>query len=212
MSSSIVSVVTFALAVAGAPGSAACLSSPAPSPWSARESVSAPTLGRSADEEPKLESFPVRGSSIERVRVTVALDAPVDRVRSVIFDYARYPEFMPRYEKAAVLRITPDGGRLVRMELGGLVRLWMRVEISPPRHEAATESYEGRLVDGNMRAFVPRWELTPLPDGRTRIVVESFLDPDLALVPSALINSGTRDGMREAIGALKARIEGHAAR
>src|SRR5262249_38247531 len=126
----------------------------------------------------------------------------------VVFDYARYPEFVPRYEKATVLRIAPDGGRLVRMELGGLVRLWMRVEISPPRIHGATEVYEGRLVDGNIRAFVPRWELTALEDGRTRLTLDSFLDPDLALVPSSLINAGARDGVREAILALKARIEG----
>ncbi len=212
MSTSITSAVTLAIALAGAPGSVACLPFQAAPASYESGSASAPATGRSADEEPKVESFAVRGSSIERVRVTAAVGAPIERVRAVVFDYAHYPEFMPRYEKAAVLRVTPDGGRLVKMELGGLVRLWMRVEISPPRRDATSESYEGRLVDGNVKAFVPRWELTPLPDGRTRVMVESFLDPDLALVPSGLINSGARDGMREAIGALKSRIEGRAGR
>jgi ribosome-associated toxin RatA of RatAB toxin-antitoxin module len=206
MNTSIAKVVTFTLALAGS----ACLP---PVATAAAETPHAPAGSTAAPAEaPRIEAFAVRDTSIERLRVTVNVAAPVERVRAVIFDYAHYPEFMPRYEKAAVLRIAPDGGRLVRMDLGGIVRLWMRVEISPPVQRGATEAYEGRLVGGNVKAFVPRWELTPLADGRTRVMVESFMDPGLPLVPSSLINSGARDGMREAAIALKARIEGPAAR
>lgn len=163
---------------------------------------------------PKVESFAVRGSSIERVRVTVAVDAPIDRVRAVLFDFARYPEFMAGYKKARVLRTTPDGGRSVHLEIeqaGGMVKLWMRVDISPPRSSGATESYEGRLADGNVKAFRTRWELAPLDGDRTRLTIESFLDPDLPLLPASFVNQGARDGLRDAILALKARTEGRRA-
>ena len=35
--------------------------------------------------EPRVEAFSVPGSSLHRVRATIAIDAPIDRVRSVVF-------------------------------------------------------------------------------------------------------------------------------
>jgi ribosome-associated toxin RatA of RatAB toxin-antitoxin module len=203
MHSPITTAIALALAVHASPNAAESplLSSPA-------DDVLAPAAGAVATDDPKIESLPVSGSGIERIRATVAIRAPLDRVRSVLFDYNRYPEFVPRYEKATVIRITPSGARLVQMELGGVVHLWMRFEISPPVNDAGVEKYEGHLEQGNIKAFRPRWELEPLAGDRTRITMESFLDPDLPLVPSSLVNSGSRDGMRDAILALKARIEG----
>src|SRR5262249_11257270 len=98
---------------------------------------------------------------------------------------------------------------LVHMQLGGIVHLWMRVEIAPPTYDGNTERYVGKLVQGNVKAFRPRWELEKLGD-KTRVTVESFMDPDLPLVPDGLINSGAKDGVRDAIVALKARVEGRA--
>lgn len=169
-----------------------------------------PADGRApaASNQPRIEAFAVRGSSIERVRATVAVNAPIDRVRTVLFDLARYPQFMPHYSKAIVLRTTASGGRVVRMEIDQVVRLWMQIEIGPPSTASGIESYEGRLSEGNVKAFRPRWEIEAIDGGRTRLSVESFLDPDLSLVPSSFVNSGARDGIRDAILALKARSEG----
>jgi ribosome-associated toxin RatA of RatAB toxin-antitoxin module len=176
----------------------------------ARDAGASPAQGRApaASDKPRIEAFAVRGSSIERVRGTVAVNAPIDRVRAVIFDFARYPQFMPHYSKAGVLHTTASGGRVVRMEIDQIVHLWMQIEIGPPSNAAGIESYEGRLAEGNVKAFQPRWEIEAIEGGRTRLSVESFLDPDLSLVPSSFVNSGARDGIRDAILALKARSEG----
>ncbi len=199
MKLTLATVVTLALAASCAPRAAASpITTDVPV-------VQADTVALS--DPPKIESLPVPGTSLERVRATILIDAPIDRVRTVVFDYDRYPEFMPMYKKASVIWTTPSGLRLVHMELGGLVHLWMRVEISPARREGAVELYEGRLVQGNVKAFRPRWELEAMGK-QTRLTVESFMDPDLTLVPNGLVNSGTRDGMRDATIALKARIEG----
>jgi hypothetical protein len=163
---------------------------------------------QTVSNKPKIESSAVSGTGIQRIRATIAIDAPIERVRAVVFDYGRYPEYMPNYVKpTAVLWTTPAGQRLVHMQIGGIVSLWMRVEIGPPKIVGSVETYEGRLVQSNIKAFRPRWELEALGSDRTRLTVDSFLDPDLTLVPSGLINSGARDGMRDAIVALKARVE-----
>jgi ribosome-associated toxin RatA of RatAB toxin-antitoxin module len=164
-----------------------------------------------AIEEPTVESFAVPDTKIQRVRATVVVSAPVDRVRAVVFDFPRYPEFMLNYTKATVLGTTANGGGLVQMEmkeLGGAIRFWMRVEVSPASVRGGAESYSGRLLAGNVKAFEPRWELEALDAQRTRFTVESFMDPDLALVPSSAVNDGARRGVRDAILAQKARAEG----
>jgi hypothetical protein len=197
-------VAALGFALAASPEASAASRPPA------QLSPTAPAAGRGAGNTPVVESFPVKGTGIERIRATIVMDAPIDRVRDVTFDYARYPEFMSIYEKASVIWTTPAGARLVHMQLGGIVHLWMRVEIAPPTHDGNVERYVGKLVQGNVRAFVPRWELEAIGD-KTKVTVESFMDPDLPLVPSGLINSGARDGVRDAIVALKARAEGRSA-
>jgi ribosome-associated toxin RatA of RatAB toxin-antitoxin module len=172
----------------------------------------APWAAHAAGEaDPKVESFVVSGSKIQRVRATVVVNAPADRVRTVVFDFPRYPEFLPNYSKASLLGTTAKGGGVVQMEmkeLGGVIRFWMRVEVSQASAPAGVEAYSGRLLAGNVKAFESRWEFEALDAKKTRFTVESFMDPDLALVPSSAINDGARKGLRDAILALKARAEG----
>jgi ribosome-associated toxin RatA of RatAB toxin-antitoxin module len=159
---------------------------------------------------PSVEASSVAGSSVERLRASVAVQAPLERVRAVVFDFARYPAFIPNYTEVVVERRTPGGGSEVRFdldELGGALHLWMRMAVSPAAQEGAVESYQGRLLAGNVKTAQMRWELEALSPSSTRLTLESHVDPDLTLVPSALVNSAGRDRIREVILAFKAEAE-----
>jgi carbon monoxide dehydrogenase subunit G len=199
----------------------ACALSPAASLRAARAEApvlatpplaSAPAAdGMAASDTPRVDSTPVPGSSIERVRGTVAVDAPVPRVRAVVFDFPRYQEFMPHYRRASIERKNPSGSMQVRLdmeELAGAVHVWARLEVTPEGRTGAVEGHQGQLMAGNVKAFQIRWELEELGPTRTRLTVDSFLDPDLPLVPSGLVNSGARERVRDVLLALKARAEG----
>ncbi len=179
------------------------------------ETLSAPADGKEpSSDEPKVEASPVRGSSIERVRATLAVDAPADKVRGAVFDFARYPDFMPGYKRATVLRVNPDGSRLVQFEIeqmGGMVKLWMRVDIAAGRREGQAEVYDGKLTEGNVKAFQARWKIEPMDNGKTKLAIESYVDPDIAIAPSGMVNKRAREGVRTAILALKSRSEGRSA-
>ncbi|MFO0758060.1 MAG: SRPBCC family protein [Byssovorax sp.] len=174
-----------------------------------------PALALSAEapapsDKPSVDAIAVPGSSIERMRATVAVNAPIDRVRAVVFDFPRYPDFMPHYRRGLIERRSPSGSFEVRLdmeELAGAVHVWVRVEIPVAERAGATERYKGRLLAGSVKAFEPRWELESLGPSKTRLMVESFMDPDLPLVPSSLVNSGARERIRDVILALKARAE-----
>src|SRR5690349_12920426 len=150
MTSSIPRLLSLTVALAIPPGSSGPSATHAAPPLAGpavglATQVGSPELGAA---EPRIELFSVPGSSIHRVRATIVVEAPIERVRSVVFDFARYPEFMVGYKRATVLRADPAGSRVVQMELeqlGGAIRLWMRIGITAPMRVAGVESYRGRL-------------------------------------------------------------------
>jgi hypothetical protein len=159
---------------------------------------------------PTAGSDPVPGSDIVRAHATVLVRAPIARVREVLLDCPRYPEFLHSYKGCVDQGPTPRGGRVWRMELeelGGLIKLWVRAEISPVTVTDGVESFEGRYLEGNVRTFESRWQLEPVQEGDfTRLTLESHMDPKLPL-PASLINGGSVDGIRDAILAVKRRAE-----
>src|SRR5262245_49884041 len=64
-------------------------------------------------EEPEVVSLPVPGSPYTSARATVAVHAPIDRVRAVVFAFDRYPEFMSNYGYGKVTDAPTPGARLL---------------------------------------------------------------------------------------------------
>jgi ribosome-associated toxin RatA of RatAB toxin-antitoxin module len=156
----------------------------------------------------EVETVPVPGSKIGRARATVLVRASVDKVRAVILDFAHYHDFLPNYESAKVLSKKLDGTSIVHMEIGalsGMIRRWMRVEMSAPVVVGDRESFSAKLVDGDVKAFEARWVLDRVAEG-TRLTLESYLDAKFEL-PAAFIDAGSASGLKDSILALKARAE-----
>lgn len=163
----------------------------------------------SAPADAEVASIPVAGSSITGVRATVVVEATAERVRAVVFDFARYPDFMPSVRSGRLLGRTAGGGRSVYLEfeeMGGVIQLWVRAEISPPATSGGVESHDGRLVAGNIKDYRIRWCFEAIASKRTRLTVDSFVDPGLFL-PSSLINRVSREAAKNAILALKHQAE-----
>lgn len=174
-----------------------------------RAAAAPPEVAHAPTDEPVVTTEPVAGSDIVQAHAVVLVRAPIARVRGVLLDCPRYPEIIPSYRSCADLGAGPSGGRAFRMEIeemGGMLKLWMRIEIVKREGPGAAEVYEGRLVEGNIRSFTSRWHLEPTPAGHTRLSLWSHLDPALPL-PSSLINGGSVDGIRDAILAFKRRAE-----
>jgi len=160
-------------------------------------------------ETPEVEVVPVPDSRLGRARATVLVRAPVARVKEVLLDFPNYPAFLANYQSAHVERTTPEGSTIVHMKIGGLggvIRRWMRVEISPPKVEGSRLSFDAKLLEGDVKAFSARWVLERVEDGATKLTLESYLDPDLPL-PAAFIDSGSAAGLKDSILAVKSRAE-----
>jgi ribosome-associated toxin RatA of RatAB toxin-antitoxin module len=160
-------------------------------------------------DQPVVEVVPVPDSRIGRARATVLVRAPVERVKAVLLDFPSYPAFLANYQAAHVERTTPEGSTIVHMKIGGLggmIRRWMRVEISRPKTEGARLSFDAKLLEGDVKAFSARWVLDRVEEGATKLTLESYLDPDLPL-PATFIDSGSAAGLKDSILAVKSRAE-----
>jgi hypothetical protein len=161
-------------------------------------------------DEPVVGSEPYPGSDIVRAHASVEVRVPPARVRAVLFDCPSYPTFLASYHACTDLGPLPAGeGRTWLMdfeELGGMIKLKVKVAIARVPAEDGVEIWDGRLVEGNIRSFSSRWKLEPTPRGFTRLTLESHLDPKLPF-PASLINGGSVDGIRDAILAIKRRAE-----
>jgi ribosome-associated toxin RatA of RatAB toxin-antitoxin module len=221
------STLTFgALALALALGSAcAGGGSPQPSPKSgaaadpgpsevpsAMFEATAPTsTPQAAPGSPvKSDSIPIAGTDFVRGRATLVVDGPLAKVREVLLDFEKYPEFMPEFSGGKILGRTRDGTLDVYQEmkiLKGSVRIWAHIKVPKATVVDAVESYVGEYLEGNLEAYETTWRIRPVDDTHTELTAEFFLRPKFP-VPTGWMNGKNVEGATKAVVAVKHRVEG----
>ena len=154
--------------------------------------------------------LPMPGSKLAKGRATVMVHGR--RWREGALRGGRLPRLSGLHaalqDPAEVEKRWDDGRLTVMMKidaLSGMIKRWMRVEVSPPVDDGARETFGARLLAGDVKRFEARWILDRLADG-TRLTCESFLDANLQL-PAAFIDAGSAAGIKASILAIKARAE-----
>jgi len=141
-------------------------------------------------------------------RAVAVIEAPVDRVMEVVTDYARYESFLPHFRSSRVLARRGNNA-MVYMQASvarDTIQLWAQLRIFERRTQGQTRIIEGRMTDGNMDAFVARWEVTPIDEGRTLVVFRLLVDPSIP-VPSSLVTDENVKNARRALRAVRERVE-----
>ena len=190
----------FVLVTLLAPASAALADDPASERLAAR-------LG----DRIHVTTVPERGTSVEWGKATGVIDAPFKTVWKVLQDYARYHEFIPHFKKSRVLS-RRGSDALVYMEAGVIkntVTLWAQTRIKAKEGSDGTRVLEGRMMQGNMKRFAARFELTPLAGGsQTLVTFRLLVDPDLML-PSSVFTHENKKSARKTVKALRRQVEAH---
>ena len=165
-------------------------------------------------DTPQAISIPVAGTDFVHGRATVKVNAPLERVREAVLDFGHYAEFMPHYRTSKVLGRTATGARDVYMEieaLYGAVKMWVEIEFPKPTVVDGVETHESHFVKGNVKDFKAIWRLRKLDEGATELSLEVFLQPSIPM-PANLMNGENLGGSVKGVTAMRARIEGAAAR
>ena len=160
------------------------------------------------DALPKGEAVPIDGSTRVRGRASIVVNAPLDKVRMVLVDFEKYPEFMPAFSGSKILSRMHGGWQLYQelTALHGTVRMWAHIKLPKPTVVDGVETYAGELVEGNVKAYEPRWQLRPVGDKATQMTVELFLEPKF-FMPESWLNQKNVEAARTAALAMKLRVE-----
>jgi uncharacterized protein YndB with AHSA1/START domain len=169
-----------------------------------------------ADEERRLESGEVlvtteevAGRSVPRVRARALVQAPPEKVWSIIADVARYKDWMPRILESEEL--SREGDEIVvrlRFDMpfpfGDLSSVTAAVyTVEPGRLYKRT----WRLRGGDFLENTGSWTLEPHGDGRaTHVTYEILSEPNVPL-PSFILESAQRTTLPELFTRLRARVE-----
>lgn len=140
--------------------------------------------------------FPDGGPQARTSLVTI-VDAPLSAVRGAIVDAERWPEFMPplravtalgRHGRRAAYRFEVPASLL---DVNATVSL---TEVGPRRVDFA-------VGESELGPAGARWDLRPMPDGRTMLVLTSWSDPQQGhwLLRQASRNPSFTAGMNVAV-------------
>jgi ribosome-associated toxin RatA of RatAB toxin-antitoxin module len=133
---------------------------------------------------------------------SIVINAPMERVFSVIADYAKYPEFLPEVKTIRTSR--RQGTELdvhYEVEVLKKIRYTLRIQEEPPNRISWT-FVEGELMRDNRG----QWMLEAAGEGKTRATysIEMKLGP---LVPKSIVNVLVDSSLPKMLEAFKKRSE-----
>jgi ribosome-associated toxin RatA of RatAB toxin-antitoxin module len=160
---------------------------------------------------PKLEvsvkRVDVEGHNQFEVSATGTVQASVPVVWKILTTYERHPEFVPDLQSARLL--SRNGNRAVLEQFGQAHFLFFKRDIRLVVNllEEPMRSIDIDLVEGDMKVYQCRWEITPQPDnGGTRITYSGKMVPKF-YVPGMLGSNIIRSDIERMMAAVLARID-----
>lgn len=145
----------------------------------------------------------------------VLINAPFDKVRAGVQDYAHYTTFAPKRFTASRVVGRDGSDTKVYMEfsvLNGMVILSQVERFSAPRSIGNdTEVVEGKFVEGKkVKDSRVLWTISKVDDNFTVLKCDILIKPDLPIQPpSSAIDEELRDAAQQAVDGVHRRAQGH---
>jgi ribosome-associated toxin RatA of RatAB toxin-antitoxin module len=137
----------------------------------------APAMAQPALPEVAVTRMDAAGEQVFQVVASGTVKAAPAHVWKVLTDYEAMPEFVPDLKKNKVVSRT--GNRAV-IEQAGVARflfLSRAIHLVVQASEEPMSAIDISLVNGDMKVYACRWELTALPDGGTRVSYSGKMVP-----------------------------------
>jgi ribosome-associated toxin RatA of RatAB toxin-antitoxin module len=165
-----------------------------------------PAMAQAPKPEVAVKRVNVEGEQVFEVTASGVVKASPAAVWKVLTDYEAMPEFVPDLEKNKVISRT--GNRAI-IEQSGVARflfLSRTIHLIVQTAEEPISSIDISLVTGDMKVYSCRWELTPLPDGGTRVAYSGKLVPKF-FVPGMLGSNIIRRDIERMMAAVLLRLD-----
>ena len=143
----------------------------------------------------------------------VLINAPLEKVRSIVTDYAHYHDLAPDKIRTTRIIAKHAGSTDVYTQvpiLDGTIMAWYVVRFSPLKEvKPGTEVIEGTMVKGNISAMNSIWTMRAVNDQWTVLKLDLLGTPGVP-VPQAWIDEGLRDAAVQSVDAVHDRAQGDA--
>lgn len=130
-------------------------------------------------------------SDIKAGAAHTEIRAPLDLVRSVVTDYARWGEHIKRFDKAHVIGRHGDTTDVYLQVpvMKGAAKVWGVVRFDAPRvGPNGEEIIVGRLLKGNIKRLDARFRLSKIDDQNTALDLELLIVPDFFVpLPNSMV-------------------------
>lgn len=165
-----------------------------------------PAMAQPSKPEVAVKRIDAAGAQVFEVTAGGTVKASPEAVWKVLTNYEAMPEFVPDLEKTKVLSRT---GNRVIIEQAGVARflfLSRAIHLVVQAAEEPISAIDISLVSGDMKVYNCRWEMTPLPDGGTRIAYSGKLVPKF-YVPGMLGSNQIRRDIERMMTAVLQRLD-----
>lgn len=130
-------------------------------------------------------------SDIKAGAAHTEIRAPLEVVRSIVTDYARWGEHIKRFDKAHVIGRHGDQTDVYLQVpvMKGAAKVWGVVRFDAPKTgNNGEEVIVGRLLKGNIKRLDARFRLSRIDDQRTALDLELLIVPDFIVpLPKSLV-------------------------
>jgi hypothetical protein len=137
--------------------------------------------------------------------------APLAAVRTVVQDYAHYKDLAGDKIKTTRIIAKEAGSTDVYTQvpiMNGMFTVWYVVRYAPIQvSSTGTETIEGQMVKGNLRAMNGIWTMRAVDGEWTLLKLDLLAVPGVP-VPDAWIDEGLRDSAADAANAVHDRAQG----
>ena len=154
--------------------------------------------------------FSRSGTRVKGGLAVGVVDAPLERVLKVVRDYEEYKSLMKFFTKSLVLG---EGGNRTRVHLTisiarGTIKLWANVSFVESSEDTVSV-VAAEMEEGNMKRLDARWELFPLDDTHTLVMMRLLVDPDLQVASDAKATELNQVNARRAIRSVRKRVKNY---
>ncbi len=168
------------------------------------------TLVTQLDGKLATRKFSRDGTKVKGGLSIGVVDAPMEKVLKVVRDYEQYKELMKFFTKSLILG---EGGGRTRVHVKisiakGAVKLWANVSFVESDKDAV-RVIEAELEEGNMKRMDARWELIPVDDAHTLVMMRLLVDPDLQLATDTKATEMNQVNARRAIRSVRERVKNY---
>lgn len=171
-------------------------------------------LDKLADSLPEKKLI-TRKYSHEKTKITGGLTiglvkAPIDKVIPVVRDFGNFKEMLPFFLESTILGSGGNRTLLhVKIEIvKGMVQLWGNIEFLETTAEGDVRVIAGKMLKGNMKIFETRFELVPVHEQHTLVLVRLLVDPNIKIAKSSKVNEYNQVNARRFFRAVRDRAEG----